>query len=560
MTDRAETNYHWAWHLLDGLAAAGLSRVVVSPGSRSTPLALAALRHPGLTTRVVIDERSAAFFAMGCSKAEKKPVALVATSGSAVANWMPAVVEADMARVPLVLLSADRPPELQDRGANQTMDQPGLFGGHVRACHTLPPAEGEAGWLAELAARAVAASLGPLPGPVHINMPFREPLVPASGPTSKPRSAAPGWLSSTLHPDRDTLEFLTGVLSSGAGAIVCGPDDLGGDFRAAVLDLASRLKVPVLADILSGLRFEPGAGEGLLAYPDQVARTAPAADWLLRFGGTPVSRPLAEWLSRGGGRPQIVVTDHPRFTDSPGTATHILRADPAALCRAVEAAAASTPWLAGFVARDRAADAAAERLCADPRPFEGAFFRRMLQALPEGTPVFFGNSLAVRSADWFAGRAPRRLRPFGNRGVSGIDGNLSTAFGVAATLGPSVAVVGDLAFLHDLNALALNAAAPLVVVVLDNGGGGIFDHLAQAGLPEFETGWLAPQTLDVTAACRAFGLPCRRAGSVAEAVAAVLTGLADNRAGVINLAIARDVSLTQVRAFHSACREGALNL
>ncbi len=557
MTDGAALNYHWAWHLLDGLAAAGLTRVVISPGSRSTPLALAALRHPELTTRVVIDERSAAFFALGAAKAERKPVALVATSGSAVANWMPAVVEADMARVPLILLSADRPPELQDRGANQTMDQPGLFGGHVRARHALPPAETGAGWLAELAARAVAASLGPLPGPVHINLPFREPLVPGPGAASPPRAAAPRWLASTLHPDRAALDFLGTTLSSGAGAIVCGAEDLGDDFRRAVLDLASRLRVPVLADLLSGLRFDPGAGEAVLAHPDQVARTAPTADWVLRFGGSPVSRPLAEWLGRCAGRPQIVVADHSRFIDASGTATRILRADPAVLCRGVEAAPAPAPWLAGFVARDRAAGAVAERICAERRPFEGGFFRAMLRALPEETPVFFGNSLAVRSAEWFAGRMPNRLRPFGNRGVSGIDGNLSTAFGIAATLGSAVAMVGDLAFLHDINALALAPSAPLVVVVLDNGGGGIFDHLAQAGLPEFETGWLAPQTLDIAAACRAFALPCHRAGSVGEAVAAVLTGLAEGRAGVVNLPISRDVSLTQVRAFHSACGEGA---
>ena len=558
MTDVAALNYLWAWHLLDGLAVAGLGRVVVSPGSRSTPLALAALRHPGLTVDMVIDERSAGFFALGAAKAGGKPVALVATSGSAVANWMPAVVEADMARVPLILLSADRPPELQDRGANQTMEQPGLFGVHVRACHVLPPAAaGSEGWLAELGARAVATSLGPLPGPVHLNLPFREPLVPAAPLAPPPRPAAPRRLSSASHPDPASLGFLRDTLSSGAGAIVCGAEDLGDGFRTAVLDLAGRLKVPVLADILSGLRFGPGAGGAVLAHPDQVARKAPPADWVLRFGGTPVSRPLAEWLGRCSGRPQVVVSGHPRFADAPATATHSLHADPAALCRSIDAAPAPGSWLAGFVARDHAAGAAADRVCAGPEPFEGGFFRTLLPALPDGTPVFFGNSLTVRSADWFAGRVPRRLRPFGNRGLSGIDGNLSTAFGIAAVLGPTVAVVGDLAFLHDLNALALNAAAPLVAVVLDNGGGGIFDHLAQADLPEFETGWLTPQKLAVADACRAFALPCRPAAGIGEAVGAVLTGLAGSRAAVVNLPVSREVGLSQVRAFHSACGEGA---
>jgi len=556
MSDTADTNYRWAWHLLDGLAAAGLAEVVVSPGSRSTPLALAALRHPGLTTHVVVDERSAAFYALGLVKATRKPAALVATSGSAAANWFPAVVEADMARLPLILLSADRPPELQDCGANQTMDQHALFGNHVRAFHGLPPAEKDTGWLPALAARVVAVSEGPLPGPVHLNMPFREPLVPATVPAPTAGPAPPERLASTRSPTAPALEVLERILSSGPGAIVCGPDDLGDDFRAAVLPLAQRLNVPLLADVLSGLRFDPRAGEGVLGHPDQVARTAPPSGWVLRFGGLPVSRAMGDWLDRCRGRPQIVVTDHARPADPSGTAIHVLSADAALLCRRLTAPAAPAGWLDGFLVRDRAADEAASRLCAEYPPFEGSLVRALMRALPGGTPVFLGNSLAVRSAEWFAGRVPGGFRMFGNRGVSGIDGNLSTAFGIAAALGPAVAVVGDLAFLHDLNALALSRFAPLVTVVLDNGGGGIFDHLAQAELPEFEAGWLAPQALDAAAAARAFGLPCHRAADVGDAVDAVLAGLTTARAGLVHLPIRRGHSLAQIRAFHAACLEG----
>ena len=561
--DRAEIGYRWAWHLLNGLVEAGLAWLVMSPGSRSTPLALAALRHPGLTTRVVIDERAAAFFALGVAKATGRPVAVVGTSGSAAANWFPAVVEADMARVPLMLLSADRPPELHDRGANQTMDQQALFGGHVRACTTLPPPEAEAGWLVGVAARLAAVSLGPLAGPVHLNLPFREPLVPAAGLPPPVGRLPPCRLPATLHPEPAAFEALDAVMATGAGAIVCGVDDLGVAGRAAVRALAARLGVPILADILSGLRCDCqirdlDAGEPVLAHPDQVARTAPPADWLLRLGGTPVSRALGDWIGCARGRPQIIVAAHPRVADATDTATHVLCADPAALCRglatATPAAPASTAWLKRFLALDRAAADAAERACGGQRPFEGALARALLRAVPVGTAVFLGNSLAVRGAEWFAGRVPVRLRLFGNRGVSGIDGNLATAFGVAAALGPTLAVVGDLAFLHDLNALALGRHAPLVTVVLDNGGGGIFDHLTQAGLPEFETGWLAPQTVEIAAAAEAFGVSWCRAETVDAAVAAVLAGLDATRASVVHVPIAREHSLLQVRAFHAACR------
>jgi len=544
VTAAAEITYRWAWALLDGLAAAGLGRVVVSPGARSTPLTLAALRHPGLAVEVVVDERSAAFFALGLAKAERVPVALVATSGSAVANWFPAVVEADMARVPLILVSADRPPELQDCGANQTMDQLGLFGGHVRKFHQLPPAEAETGWLAAFAARAMAASQAPLAGPVHLNVPLREPLVPLA--VALPATAiAPRRLPSCNQATAETLETLADLLT-GTGAIICGPDDLGDGFRAAIVELARRLRVPVFADVLSGLRFGAAADSPVLAHPDQVARAAAQADWLLRFGGAPVSRAVAAWAERG--RVQVVIADHARPADPAATATHFVGADPQSLCRSLGGSPSPSDWLDRFAALDHAAAAAAEELCAADLPFEGALLRRLVRALPAGTPLFLGNSLAIRATEWFAGRVATPLFPFGNRGVSGIDGNLSTAFGVACACGPTVAVVGDLTFLHDLTALAFGRRHPLTVLLLDNGGGGIFDHLAQAALPEFDQGWLTPPGFDSAAAARAFGLPYVSASGIAEAVAAVLAGLERPGGSVVHVPVDRGYSLAQCRA------------
>jgi 2-succinyl-5-enolpyruvyl-6-hydroxy-3-cyclohexene-1-carboxylate synthase len=548
----ADVTFAWAACLLNGLATAGLARVVLSPGSRSTPLALAALRQPALQAHVIVDERSAAFFALGLAKGVAAPVGVIATSGSAIANWFPAVVEADMARVPLVLLSADRPPELHDCGANQTTDQIRLFGHHVRAFHQLPPPDDHLDWLTRLAALCIAESLGPLPGPVQVNVPLREPLVPTGDRLPASAPTPPVRLAATLQPDRRSVDIVSRIIATGPGAIVCGPDDLGNAFRMEVGKLSRRLRVPLFADILSSLRFDRDLGDAALAFPDHVSRRAPTPAWILRFGGMPVSRAMAQWMDRCRRSAQIVVSAHPRVADPDGTATHVIHADPAALCASLAGEPAARTWRDRFLQLDGEAARAAEAVCENGRAFEGAVLRSVLHALPDATPVFIGNSLAVRFADWFAGRGATTLRMFGNRGVSGIDGNLSTAFGISAAVGRVLAVVGDLAFLHDLNALALVRHGSLVVLLLDNGGGAIFDHLPQAALPEYEQAWLTPQAIDPAAAAQAFGLDFFRAEGVADVVSAVLSGLGSPRSRIVHVPIDRAHSLAQVRAFHSA--------
>ncbi|WP_298352958.1 2-succinyl-5-enolpyruvyl-6-hydroxy-3-cyclohexene-1-carboxylic-acid synthase [Rhodoblastus sp.] len=552
MTGEAERGFRWAYALLDGLAAAGLRRVVASPGSRSTPLTLAALRHPDLAVNMIVDERSAGFFALGLAKAEGRAAALIATSGSAIANWGPAVVEADMGRIPLILLSADRPPELQDCGANQTMDQIKLFGGHVRAFHQMPPPEANLSWLANFAARLMAESRAAPAGPVHVNLPLREPLTPLGATENRPSIVGPVVSRGSRRAEEATIEEL-GALLTGKGALVCGPEDLGPDFRRAAVSLAERLGAPIFADVASGLRFGAGRWESILAFPDQVARAAPDFDWVLRFGGAPVSRAIGDWLFRARSAVQMVVSDHGRFADPWRNATHLIDADPADLCRRLGGAAAPSFWLGLFAFLDRSADCAAEAACSGEKPFEGAVLRRLLRQLPEGTPLFLANSLTIRAAEWFVGRTPAAPRCFAARGLSGIDGNLSTAFGLAAALGPGVAAVGDLAFLHDLNALALaRQEIPLVILLFDNNGGGVFGHLPQAALPEFEQGWLTPPGCDPAQAAGAFGLPCRRVESVEEAAAAALGFLAAGEAAVVHVPIDPVYSLERCRCFFAA--------
>jgi len=550
VSDPARLGYDWAQTLLDGFFRSGLRRVVASPGSRSTPLTLAALRHPDLDVQMIVDERSAAFFALGLAKADNLPVALIATSGSAIANWSPAVVEADMGRVPLILLSADRPPELHDCGANQTMDQSHLFGVHVRAFHQLPVPEAQTGWLPAFAAQVFAASRFPLPGPVHVNVPLREPLTPAGATPAPQTIPAPQVATGRLSPDPALVQEISDLLV-GQGVIVCGPEVLREDAREAIIKLSNRLGAPIFADVLSGLRFSALANTTILAHPDAVARKKPAFDWALRLGGTPVCRAASDFLRDRRGATQIVLSDCARFADPDRTATHVIQADPALFCASLQGRPAPAEWTQKLLRFDRAAAVAAETTCAEETPFEGALLRRLLHALPAETPVFLANSLTIRSAEWFAGRAAKTVRIFGNRGLSGIDGNLSTALGVSAALGPSVAVLGDLAFLHDLNALALARAQKLTVLLLDNRGGGIFDHLAQAALPEFEPAWIAPQAYDPAPLAAGFGLHYVKADTTGAAIAAALEHLPIGGA-LIHVAIDRAFSLSRAKTFFAS--------
>lgn len=511
MESQGRINGLWAAALVDGLVAAGVGWAVISPGSRSSPLALACLRHSALTSRVLLDERAAAFFALGLAKAEGRPVALLCTSGSAVANWHPAVVEADQARLPLILLSADRPPELQDCGANQTIDQTALFGAQLRAFHALPPAETNGDWLAHLAARAVTQSLWPLPGPVQINVPFREPLLAAGPPAPSVAARAadgPRVILPRLLPAAEEIARLADRWSGRRGVIVAGAEPLPAE---PIVRLAAALDWPVLADPLSGLRFGAHDRSRVMAAADTFLRgTTLTPDWILRFGAFPVSKPIATWLA-GLDALQAVVSADSRWPDPQRAADLIIHADPAALADAVSQVV-RRPAPPGWLSMVRAAEVAAAGLMLRQPPPEATALRTLLDGLPGDSLLFVGNSMAVRDLDSFSGTTEKRLTVLGNRGASGIDGNLASFFGAAASgrFAAAVAVVGDLTFLHDLGGLAAGQGIDATVCVFDNGGGAIFEHLPQAGLPEFEAAWLTPQQADFAAAARVWGHSYRR--------------------------------------------------
>jgi len=506
MADTGTLNFLWSQHLVAGFVAAGVRHAVMSPGSRSTPLALALLRQPRIACEVVLDERCAAFFALGLAKATRMPVLLLATSGSAPANWLPAVVEASQSGVPLLLLSADRPAELHGCGANQTIDQLALFGPHVRARHALDaPHEGFApAWLHALAARACAQASGPLPGPVHLNQPFREPLLPAGD--CPPLEILPPLRVTPPDgaPDAAAVRELARRIAGRPGAIVCGELPASPGFAEAQAALAAQFDCPVLAEPLSGLRFGPHDRSRLCVRYGDWLPAAPAGEWLLRFGAFPVTKTLQEYVAR----PRAVhalVDPWPRWNDPAHRLTDLFHADPAAFCRALLAERpmpAEPAWRAALAEREAAADLADSPIAA------------LIAAMPDGTPLFVGNSLAVRDLDRASGSAGKRLPIHANRGASGIDGNLSTALGIAVASGRVAALVGDLTCQHDIGGLALAAKRDAVIVVINNGGGGIFEQLPQRALPEFERGWKTPQNIDFAHAARAFGLSFQRAGSL----------------------------------------------
>ncbi|MBW7900382.1 MAG: 2-succinyl-5-enolpyruvyl-6-hydroxy-3-cyclohexene-1-carboxylic-acid synthase [Rhodocyclaceae bacterium] len=555
MPDTGRLNLDWSAALIGGLVDAGVRELVFSPGARSTPLTLAALRHPGLASEAVVDERSAAWFALGRVRASGRPVALLCTSGTAVANWLPAVVEADRSALPLLLLAADRPPELHGWGANQTIAQADLFAGQARARHDpgAPFPGFSPDWLRQFAARAVADSRWPLPGPVHLNLPFREPLLPAVAELVFPASAPIACAPPTAQPDAAAVRALAQALAAGRGAIVCAEGCAGGAepaaFADAVTALAERLACPILAEPLSGLRFGPHDRRAIccrhdLWLRDEARCAALRPDWVLRFGAFPVTRTLQRFVTDTA---TLLVEPHGRWPDPAHNTRQLLRADPLAACRALldaDLAAADAGWLAAF----RAAEAATEDwLAATPQPPEAALFAGLCRALPAGTNVFCGNSLPIRDLSAYSGSGEKPLRFFANRGASGIDGNLASAAGLAVD-GPTVAVVGDLTAQHDLGSLTLAAGRPLAIVVVNNGGGGIFDLLPPAALPEFAAGWLTPPAVDFAHAAAAFGLAYRRCDDPAAAVAEVCAALAAGRPRLIELTVDRAASLALRRA------------
>lgn len=562
MSDLGQINLHWSHLLIQALVAHGIRHFVLSPGSRSTPLALAVARTPGALYEVIIDERSAAFFALGQSKQQRSASALICTSGSAVANWMPAVVEANHGAVPLLLLSADRPPELHGRGANQTIEQSSLFGAQLRAAHALPPPDeidDAAAMVHSLVTEVMSQLQQPIPGPVQLNIPFREPLLP------QPLESF-DWQPLPFTPtppiqqqaDLPPLSALIDTVQRAEGILLCGAAHYSEPFYTQLVELVERLDCVALIDPLSNLRWGHPPHPRLLTHYDATLRHSIAdlrPEWALQLGDFPLSKSVAQWLQQHPPETYITVQHQRLWSDPESLSTQTIHCPAEQLCEAlldavtapVQPPSTENPLL------EREQQAAAWESRSEALN-EQQLLQQLHRALPSGTQLFSANSMMIRDIDGWLGAREAPLTLHANRGCSGIDGNLSTVCGIRTTTPkdvPVVALLGDLTLFHDLNALSIvkQISGNLTLFVVNNGGGNIFSYLPPAGLPEFEKIWLTPPQIDFEQAAALYQIDYLRIDTAVDLQQQLPTLFQQQQPKLVELVIDRSASIEAHRHY-----------
>ncbi len=575
--DSTNRNTALASAFAEELARCGVRQAVVSPGSRSTPLALALWRQQGIDVTVIVDERSAAFFALGAAQASGAPAALLCTSGTAAANYHPAVCEADHSAVPLLVLTADRPPELRGIGAGQAIDQLKLYGSSVRWFCEVGTHEADDNGLLHYratACRAFAAARGePRSGPVHLNFPLREPLAPLAeegGVTATDPLALEGRETRPLtavtpidmEPSQFLLDEVAGHIAEAEIGVIVAGRQLDPELREPLAHLARVAGYPILAEPTSQLRCGPHDRSHVITAYDLLLRSEGFAadaspDLVLRFGEMPTSKPLRAWLSRSGAD-QIVVDPTGDWNEPTRRAAAILRADPTELAsgwaaRLGEERPAPAMWLQ---AERVATEAISAELGEAGALSEPALQLALGRAHQDGELVYTASSMPIRDQESFLPAGEADVTFLCNRGANGIDGLISSGIGAARATGrPTTIVTGDLGLLHDLGGFAAlrEVSTPVRVVVIDNGGGGIFHFLPQeralAG-DEFEALLGTPRGIDVARAAALFDLPHSHLESLHELGDALAAGT-----GLIEIRTDRRKNLELHR--HIADRVGA---
>lgn len=550
--DPTNGNTALASAFVEELARGGLHHAVLSPGSRSTPLAVALWRQPEIDVTVIVDERSAAFFALGAAQATRTPVAMLCTSGTAAANFHPAICEADESGVPLIALTADRPPELRGIGAGQTIDQLKLYGDSVRwFCEVGTHEADDDGLLhyRSVACRALAVARGETrPGPVHLNLAWREPLAPvpvegavtATDPLAlEGRDVRP--LTAATPVDMEPSEFLLEevakhIAGARSGVIVAGRQ-LDPELRDPLAHLARAAGFPILAEPTSQLRCGPHDRSYVITAYDHLLRdekfaAASTPDLVLRFGEMPTSKPLRAWLTESGAD-QIVVDPHSGWNEPTRRAAALLRADPTELAAGWAARLGGegrkepSIWLDAERAARDAIEAELEGLDSLGEP---GLHLSLGRAHRDGDLVYTASSMPIRDQEAYLPTGEADILFFCNRGANGIDGLISSGIGAAHASGrPTTIVTGDLGLLHDLGGLAAlrDVSTPVRIVVIDNNGGGIFHYLPQAKAleeDEFEALLGTPRGVDVAGAAALFGLSHHRIENFGQLPDALISG------------------------------------
>ncbi len=531
-------NTFYAETFVDALARAGLEAVCIAPGSRSTPLTLAFAKHDRIKKYTHLDERSAAFFALGMAMASDKPVAMVCTSGTAAANFFPAIIEANMSRVPLLVLTADRPHELRHSGANQTIDQVKLYGDHVlwSVDMALPehnPPEVAVRNLRTMAARALATADGRMEfrrkGVVHLNFPFRKPLEPEF---TDDTSTDTTEIAVTIHAPElsedavsgKTVMALTALINQYRhGVIVCGPNTPKGDFPRFIDAFAQRTGYVLLADPTSGVRYAAGEDSFGVGYYDTLLQTQSVLahskpvysppDVVIRFGDVPISGALNAYLKALPAAHRVHITAERHWADDSHTTMDTVYADPLELGEILFAELDPhlklSDWSANIYNENHMLEQAFPSLL-DAEFFDGAAIHRSVNALPGRAVLFVGNSNAVRHLDQFVGKTPNALTVYASRGASGIDGQVSTALGIgAATQSHVYAILGDITFYHDMNGLLAvqRNGITATFIVINNNGGGIFERLPiREHEPHYTKYFTTPHGLTFEHAAAMYGL------------------------------------------------------
>ncbi|WP_338449202.1 2-succinyl-5-enolpyruvyl-6-hydroxy-3-cyclohexene-1-carboxylic-acid synthase [Niallia oryzisoli] len=506
------------------LVQSGVTDVVVSPGSRSTPIAMVMAEHPGLKLHIHVDERSAAFFALGIAKAAKRPTVLLCTSGTAAANYYPAIVEANISRVPLVVLTADRPHELRDVGAPQAIDQIHLYGKHVKWFVEMAPPESTKEMIRYarmVCARAVAAATQAPSGPVHLNFPLREPLIPNLDDDQlfRQKERVNGYVKiqqPTVSLRKDEFDsYAERIRTTKRGIIVCGQMEENG-FAEAVTAFAEKYQFPILADPLSQLRSGVHNGKTIIDTYDgflrnDLAKEALKPDLIIRFGSMPVSKALTIFMKENYEVQQLVIDGGIGWRDPALVSTEMVYCQETLFCKEMTMRMEAMPesdyfekWknVNSFTKNLIDTIDKAEELN------EGKLFHQLAELLPEEAAIFVGNSMPIRDLDSFYHLNEKSMKVFANRGANGIDGTVSTALGVGTIHQPLYLILGDLTFFHDLNGLvaAKLQNVNITILLINNNGGGIFSFLPQASHPKhFELLFGTPLDLDFSKAVEMYG-------------------------------------------------------